>query len=118
MTSTLLSSRDAGTDKQETFRLELLRPSDGVGVVRITAINDDITLLEVGDELLNEGVNSISSFNKEDDFARLLQLGNEFLNGMGTLNICACRANFSLNNPQDEKGAKQNTRPFASLARK
>jgi len=45
MTGTLLSSGNTGPDKQEALPLELLGPSDGVGVVGITAINDDITLL-------------------------------------------------------------------------
>jgi hypothetical protein len=87
MAGTLLSSGNTGTNKQETLRLELLGPPDGVGIVRVTAINDDITLLEMGDELSNKGVDGIAGLDKEDDFAWPLQLGNEFLDGVSTLNF-------------------------------
>ena len=42
---TLLSSRNTRTDEQEALRLKLLGPSDGVGIMGVSAINDDITLL-------------------------------------------------------------------------
>jgi len=54
MTGTLLSSRNTGTDEQEALLLEFLGPSDGVGIMGVTAINDDITLLQMGDELLDK----------------------------------------------------------------
>ena len=55
----------------------------------VTAVNDNITLLEMWNELLNEGVNGITSLDQEYDFAWLLQLGNELLNGVSTLDFCA-----------------------------
>jgi hypothetical protein len=91
MTGTLLSSRNTGTNEQEALRLELLGPSDGIGIVGVTAINDDITLLQMGDELLDEGVNSITSFDEEDDFSWSLQLGSELLDGVSALDFGACR---------------------------
>lgn len=86
--------------------------------MRITAVNNDITLFKVGDELLDKGVNGITSLDKEDDFAWLLQLGNEFLNGVSTLNICTWGVKIPSIKPRDEKEAKRNNQPFASLARK
>lgn len=46
----------------------------------------------MGDELFNKGVNGSTSFDEEDNFARFFQLGNEFLDGMSTLNVGTCRA--------------------------
>ena len=89
MTGTLLSSRNAGTNEQETFLLEFLGPSDRVGIVGVTAINDDITLFEMGDELLDERVDGITGLDKEDNFAWPLQLGSELLDGVSTLDFGA-----------------------------
>ena len=48
MAGTFLPSRNTGTDEQEALRLKLIRPSDGVGIVRVTAVDNDVTLIEVG----------------------------------------------------------------------
>jgi len=96
VTGAFLSSRYARTNKQEALLLEFFGPSDRVGVVGVTAINDDITLFEMGNELLNEGVNGSTSLDKEDDFARPLELGNEFLDGMSTLDVGAYGAKKAL----------------------
>ena len=89
ITGTLLPSGNTGTNEQKALRLELLSPSDGVGVVGITAINDDITFFEMGNKLLDEGVNSITGLNKEDNFARLLELCGELLDGVSALDFGA-----------------------------
>lgn len=64
--------------------------------MRVTAINDDVTFFEMGDKLVNKGVNGITSLNKEDNFAWSLQLGNELLDGVSALHIGAYRAENSL----------------------
>ena len=61
----------------------------------ITTVNDDITLLEVGNELLDEGVNGITGLDKENDFAWLLEFGNELLDGVSTLDVGA----YKVKNP-------------------
>ena len=96
VTGALLSSRYAGTNEQEALLLEFFGPSDRVGVMGVAAIDNDITLFEMGNELLDEGVNGSASFDKEDDFAWPLELGNEFLNGMSTLDFGAYEANKPL----------------------
>ena len=48
VSSTLLSTRNARTNEQEALILELLGPSDGVGIVGVATINDDITFVEMG----------------------------------------------------------------------
>ena len=88
----LLTSRNTRANEQEALLLKLLGPSDGIGVMGVTTVNDDITLFEMGNELLDEGVNGSTGFDKEDDFAWPLELGNELLDGMSTLDIGAYKA--------------------------
>ena len=60
--------------------------------MRVTTVNDDVTLFEVGNKLLDEGIDSRASLDKQDDLTRTLELGNELLDGVSTLDICACKA--------------------------
>jgi len=55
----------------------------------IAAVNDNITVLEIGDELLDEGVNGIAGLYKENDFAWPFQFGGKLLDGVGALDIGA-----------------------------
>jgi hypothetical protein len=45
MTGALFTARDTGTDKEEALGLKLFNTADGIRVVRIATVNDDITLL-------------------------------------------------------------------------
>jgi hypothetical protein len=54
--------------------------------VRVTAINNDITLLEVGEKSLDEVVNWLTSHDKQHHAAGFLELCTELLDGVGTLN--------------------------------
>lgn len=87
---TLLTTRDTRANEENTLLLELLGAADGVGEVRVTTVNDDITLLHVGQELVNEGIDSRASLDKKDDLARALQLGAKLLDGVGADNVGAC----------------------------
>lgn len=60
----------------------------------VTTVNDDVSFLKNGvtwltltisGKLGNELINCISSFHKEDDFARFLELVSEFLDAVGSL---------------------------------
>lgn len=88
----LLPSRNTRANEQEALRFKLLGPSDGIGVMGVTTVNDDIALFEMGSELLDEGVNGRTGLDKEDDFAWPLELGNELLDGMSTLDSGAYKA--------------------------
>lgn len=112
VTSTLLSSRDARANEQEALLLELLGPSDGVGVVGITAIDDDIALLEMGNKLLNKGINSIASLDKEDNFAWPLELGGELLDGVSALDLGSCKAKGPSIRSCQEKNVEGNKLTF------
>lgn len=87
VSGTLLTTRDTGTDKEETLGLELVGSSDRVGVVRVTTINDDVTLLEVWLELSDKVIDSLTGLDEEDDSPWGLELGAELLDGVGTDNV-------------------------------
>lgn len=89
VTRTLLTTRDTGADEEEALRLELLCAADGIGEVRVTTVNDDVTLLEVGDELVDEGIDGSTGLDEEDDLARPLELRDKLLDGVSTLDIRA-----------------------------
>ena len=84
---TLLTSGNTGTDEQQSLLLQLGGPSDRVRVVRVSTIDDDVTLLEVGLELLNEGIDCGTGLDEEDDLSGSLQVGTKLLNGVGTNDV-------------------------------
>ena len=57
----------------------------------VTTVDDDIARLEVGDELLDEGVNCRTSLDEKDDFAGALKLSNKLLDGPCALNLRSYR---------------------------
>ena len=82
MTGTLLTAGNTRADEEEALGLELLAAADGVGVVGVTTIDDDVSGLKVGDELLDELVNGRTGLDEEDDLAGALELGAKLLNGV------------------------------------
>lgn len=89
--STLLTTGDTRTNEEEALSLKLLGTANTIRVVGVTAVNDDVTGLEVRDELLDEGIDSRASLDEEDDLAWALELCAKLLDGMSTLNVRACR---------------------------
>jgi hypothetical protein len=87
--STFLTTRDTGADEKNTLLLKVFSAANGVREVRVTTVNDDITLLEVGKELLDEIVNGRTSLDKEHDLAWALKLGAKFLDGVSSNNLGA-----------------------------
>lgn len=87
VTSTLLTTGDTGTDESDTLVGEVLCAAVGVGVVRVTTIDDDITLFgTVVEELLDELVNRLSGHDEHHHAAGLLELGDEVLDVLGSDN--------------------------------
>ena len=60
-------------NKEETLVLEVLDTTDCIGVMRVSAVNDDVTPFEMGGQLLDEVIYSRPSFNKKDDLAGTLE---------------------------------------------
>ena len=69
----LLTTGNSGADEQQTLRFELLRATDGIGVVGVATVNNDVTFLEVRLELFDEIVDRGSSLDEKDDFPGPLQ---------------------------------------------
>jgi hypothetical protein len=82
VTGTLLTTGNTGTDEEETLGLELLGAAVRVGEVRVSTVDDDVALLEVGLELADEVVDGLTSLDEENDLAGSLELGAELLNGV------------------------------------
>jgi len=74
MTGALLATGDTGTDVKEPIGFKLLDTADGIRVMRVTTVNDDITLFEVRGQLFDEVIDSGACFDKKDDLARTLEL--------------------------------------------
>lgn len=108
---TLLTTRHTGANKQETLFLELLGAADRIGVVRVTTIDDDVALLEMGGKLADEAVDRGASLDEEDDFAGSFELGNQFLDRVGTDYVGACDSRFKKIelNKQAEKSENSKT---------
>ena len=57
--------------------------------MRVATVDDDVASLEMGNKLVNEGIDGSSCLDEEDDFARLLELGDELLNRVSALDLGA-----------------------------
>jgi hypothetical protein len=57
--------------------------------VRVATVNNDITLFEVGGQLIDEVINGRARFDEEDNLARALEFANELFNRVSSLNVCA-----------------------------
>ena len=86
---TLLTTGDTAADEADALLLQVLGAAVAVGEVGVTTVDDDITLLEVGQKRLDELVNGVSGHDKEHDAARALELGAEFLYGVSANNRLA-----------------------------
>jgi hypothetical protein len=87
VSGTLLTTGNTGTDEKETLGLELVSTTDRIGEVRVSSVDDDVTLLEVGLELSDEVVDGLSSLDKEDDFTGSSELLAELLDRVGANNV-------------------------------
>lgn len=92
--STLLTTRHSRSNEQQSLLLQLLSPPDRVWVVGVSSINDNVTLLEVGFELTDEGVDGGTGLDEEDDLTGSFELGAEFLDGVGADHVLAWKVSF------------------------
>lgn len=81
---TLFASGDAGAHETDALASTVLGTTVGVGEVGVTTIDDDVAALEERDEGLDIVVDSLASLDQQHHTARLLELGDEFLDGVGT----------------------------------
>lgn len=84
VTGTLLTSGNTGADEVQTLGLEVLGSAVGVGEVRVSTVNDDVSSREQGQEGLDPVVDGLASLHEKHDTARRLELGDELLGGVST----------------------------------
>lgn len=58
--------------------------------MRVTTVDDDVTLLKVGRELVDEGVDGGAGLDEDDHLTRALELGNKLLDRVGGDDVGAC----------------------------
>ena len=83
----LFTARDTGTNKEQALGLELLGTADRVGVVRVTTVNDDVTLFEVRLELGDKVVDGLAGLDEENDTAGTLEVLAQLLDRTGADNV-------------------------------
>ena len=121
---TLLTTRDTAADEVDALLLEVLGAAVAVGEVRVTTVNDDVALLQVGEKRLDEVIDGLAGHDKKHNATRTLQLGAELLNGVSTNDGLACKWNNSANPRRADTKSKRavarngDCLPLASLSRK
>ncbi|KAH3667268.1 hypothetical protein OGAPHI_002917 [Ogataea philodendri] len=86
VTGTFLTTRHTGSNEQNALLLEIGKTSVGVWEVRVTTIDDNVTLLHVRQKLVDETVDRVSGLHKQDNSSRSLKLLAQLLDGVGTKN--------------------------------
>ena len=73
---------NAGTDEVKAFSRQLTVTANGVVVIGITAINNNVTLIEIGLQGVDSSISASARFNHQQDTARRFERLNELLNGI------------------------------------
>lgn len=84
VTGTLLTSGNTRSNEEETLVLELLGATNRVGEVRVSSVDDDVSLLEVRFKLTDEVVDSLTSLDEEDDLSGSLEFGAKLFDGVSS----------------------------------
>ena len=81
---TLLTTRDTAANEADTLLAEVLGAAVAVGEVGVTAVDDDITLLQEGQERLDEVIDGLAGHDEEHNATGALELRAELLDGVST----------------------------------
>jgi hypothetical protein len=73
ITGAFLTTGHTRSNEEESLGFEFLDATDCIGIVRVSAVDDDVTLFEMGGQLLDEVIYSGPSFNEKDDLAWTLE---------------------------------------------
>jgi len=117
---TLLTTGNTAADEADALGGEVLGATVAVGVVGVTTVNDDVTLLEEGQERLNEVIDGLASHDEEHHTAGALELSNELLDGVGTNDGLACEPSVSFERAGNflRLYSEEGSLPLASFSRK
>ena len=77
-TGTFFAAGDAGTDVQQPLRLNVFLAAVGVFEQRVAAVDDDVALVEVRDQLLDEVIDRLARLDQHHHAPRCFQLGDHF----------------------------------------
>jgi len=80
---TFLTSRDTGTDEADSLLSQVFASAIGIRVMRVSTIDDDVTLLTKRKHSLDEIVDGLSGLDEEHHAAGLLEHRHELLDGVG-----------------------------------
>ena len=69
--------------KRMPFSASILGAANGVGEVAVAAVDDDVALVEQGQERLDHHVHRLAGLDHDHDAAGRLELGHEFLRSVG-----------------------------------
>lgn len=87
---TLFASGNTSTDKADTFLGKVFGSTVAVWVVGVSAVNDDVALVAVREQLLDEVVDGRTSHDQKHHTAGFLELGDELLDRLGSDDGFAC----------------------------
>lgn len=74
---------NTGSDETQAFFREVGVAALGIGVERVAAVDDDITLIEQGDELFDHRIHGAAGFHHDLDFARSGEGLHELFESLG-----------------------------------
>ena len=78
-TRAFFAARNARADIQQAFAFQVFGAADGVGEMRVAAIDDQVARLQVGQQQLDEIVHRLARLHHQHDLARPLQQGRPSL---------------------------------------
>src|SRR3989338_5887127 len=83
-----LAARNAATDKQNAFMLQLVAPPFGVWKVTVAPVNKTASCLEVRKTLVNELIHRIARFDHAHPTPRPFELPEKFFQGPCPFHLC------------------------------
>ena len=87
-----LAAGHAGADEMEPLALQVLDPARSVREVAVAAVQDDVSLLQQGEQLLDEIIHRLARLHHQHHLARLLQRVHQLLQGIGADDVLALGA--------------------------
>lgn len=117
ISGTLLTSGHSAADEPDALGGQVFRAAVGVGEMRVATIDDDVALLDVGEEGLNEVVDGLAGHDEEHHAAGFLELADEVLDGVGALDGFSC-GDLDQSSGGQRLSSTGGGVPLASFARK
>ena len=87
--SALFAAGHAGADVELALRFHVLRPPDGVGEVAVAAVDQDVPVLEEGQQLLDHAVHGAAGLHHHEDLAGLGEVRHQLLKAVAADDVLA-----------------------------